>query len=203
MKRFLLLIFVSLFVLSQSYAGIIIRGTGGAAPTCTIYEQQNTGTSQINVGYDDNRWNVGEIYVAPANVDVCKVVFILEAVGDPAGSGYYYTAEIFTLDGSSNFNVSQGESASVNANNGWSGTLVEFDFTPSVSLTSGTSYAIVIHRDDGGSVDAVNYIRGYYTATDVAPFDHANEDFCRWGSAGNLASRFDGWDVRMQVYTDQ
>lgn len=207
MKRLLFSIFCLLLLafVSSSSGFIFVRTAppAGGAPTCTSYEEQNTGTSSSNVGTTSaSDWQKGTIYVAPANIDVCQINMLIDAVGDPAGQGYTYTIEIFTLSGN-NLNTSVGESVAVNADNAWNNTNVEFTFSTSVSLTSGTSYGITLHRDDGGGGDDTNRVRMHYTTTDEAPFDHANEDFCRWNSSGTLGNRFDGWDARMQIYTDQ
>jgi hypothetical protein len=181
-----------------------VTGLAAAGTTCTSYEEQNVDSStSIIGGTTASDWHKGTIYVAPANIDVCKICVILSSTGDPAGQSYTYSAEIFTLDGSSNLNVSQGETSAVNADNGWNDTQVCFEFATSVSLTSSTAYGITIHRDDGGGGDSTNFVKLSFTSTDESPFDHANEDFCRWQSGGTLGSRFDGWDVEMQVHTDQ
>lgn len=177
-------------------------GTSATGTTCTVYESQTVHSNHTHIGELSDAWYVGEVYVAPANIDVCKLVFLLDlSAGSPETQGYSYVAEIYTLSGQS-LDISQGTSSPVAADDDWSDTEVQFDFSSSVPLTATVKYGVIVRRSEG-SADASNYISTSYTETDESPLDAAAEDFKIWKDDKTRYAAFNGWDIYLRVYTEQ
>jgi len=180
---------------------IICGGSIPGAIQCESYEEQNTGSSLTTIGGTTNSWYIGTVYVAPGNIDICKIYFTLTSGGDPSGMGYTYKAYVHELSGADLGALVESSSA-VAANNGWSATTVEFSFPTSASISNGVSYGISIARADGGDADSTNYVRALYTQSDLSPLDNAAEDLTVWRNTLVRNAPFDGWDIRIKVYTE-
>lgn len=125
-------------------------GSGGE----TIFDQNvlaQNGTQPIS--YDPSYYFMGQnLYDSVINVSVTSISAILTAHGDI--SGKTYTCEIWNTDGT-NLTTKIQASAGVSGSNAWSGTVVNFTFSPSVALTGGVQYAIVFTTN--AAVSNINY----------------------------------------------
>jgi len=202
MKKIIISLFILLGLVSAYGMPLTICGSSSATGTsCTSYESQTTSSNSSHVGDSTDNWYGGQTYKAPANISVCKVILELKAAGDPAGDNYTYKVYIYDLDGTS-LDTLQGSSDAVDANNSWSDDTQEFDFSTSVSLTSGTLYGIVLARADGGGADSTDYVKIRFNSSDSSPLDHADEDFHRWKSDKSQNAEYDGYDIYLEVYNE-
>ena len=137
-------------------------------------------TVALNVTTDDNASTVGAssaqrygggLWAASSSGSVCKVRFKLTATGTI--SGLSYTVRIYSLSGN-NLDTLLGTSDAVTGVDAWSATNVDFTFASPVSVSSGTSYGVVI---TSGANDAANYISIRYQNSNAADVDLA-----RWNS---------------------
>ncbi len=134
-----------------------IDGATIVSGACTTAHTTNTGaqTGDIDVHDDADRYLAGHhLYDPGSNVSVCKVTFYLSSTGTVSGKTYYL--DIYTTPFSALVSL-QGTSASVTGDNSWNDTAVEFTFSSSVSLTSGTLYGFALRNTDG-SPDASNFV---------------------------------------------
>jgi hypothetical protein len=128
-----------------------------------VYAENTDTTITGGVGCGQATRNVTGIlgFVPADNITVKRVSFQLS---NWAGSvtGIEYRIDIFA-------NASRGEadklgsSDTVVGNGAWADTMVDFDFSTGVALTSGTSYAIGLRRVDGSTSES-NYLRVRFTA---------------------------------------
>lgn len=102
----------------------------------------------------------GFFYVTPATKQLCKIGFKMKTVAGDI-SGKTYTAYVYTLSGTTlNSVITDGTSTGISGSviTGTAATVL-FPFTGNPTLTSGTTYAIVVTP---GSTDATNYCLCYY-----------------------------------------
>ncbi len=108
----------------------------------------------------------GFFYTPSTTKQLCKVGFKLKT-GTGDVSGKTYTAYVYTLSGTTLSSViSDGTSAGVSGSviTGTAATVI-FTFSGNPTLSSGTTYAIVVTP---GSTDASNYCLGYYGSGSMA-----------------------------------
>jgi len=209
MKKLLFLLLlipsiVSAGPLQQKHLAVIAALNNSSA-TCTSYEVQSSTSGWSFVGQNSNRGQIGTVYVAPATVDVCKLVFSMYAVTATAATYDYYAA-IYTMNGTA-LNVRQGKSSAVTITQ--SDVAYDFLFATSVPLTNGVSYGIVVFMDldangepdyDEGEVD---YAGVRVNSSSVSPLDHADEMLTGWRTDNSYWTEWSDYDVKIEVWTDQ
>lgn len=135
-------------------------GGGGGSPAIWLTNSAAT-TSGFGVGYDNSYYYFGQQSIPGANTNVTKVTWKLSKAGTISGA-FTYVCKIFTMSGT-DLGTLTGTSETVSGDDAWSETLVDFTFSSPVALSSGTDYAFVIQRTDGG-VSSSNYVTARVTA---------------------------------------
>lgn len=121
------------------------------------------GTSTQSIGEIAAYRFHGIFYTPPSTMQLCKVGFKLKTQSGDI-SGKTYTAYIYTLSGTTLSSViADGTSTGISGSaiTGTAATVL-FPFTGNPTLSSGTTYAIVVTP---GSTDASNFCIGYYNGS--------------------------------------
>jgi len=168
-----LLIIALCLIAFRADAMMLIGGKVIAAVCAESYAPSVTQDQGDYVGYGDNLDFTGFIYKPTDTECVCEIYpTIREEVGDPTGNNYHI--RIFTIDGNDDVDAIIGTSAAVagatiqGAGNG--AEIGPFIFSPCVTLTGGTEYAITafidtdsnLTDDPSEELDASNYWRWAY-----------------------------------------
>jgi hypothetical protein len=126
---------------------------------CTTVYAENTSAYAdyefIGLGTNNNYYMGQHNYAPGENINVCAVVVKLRVIGVDVSDHTLY-AHIFDQDGN-NLDTELGVSGGVTGNNSWSDTEVTFSFSPAVSLSGGTNYAIVLRDADSEATHAARF----------------------------------------------
>jgi hypothetical protein len=136
--------------------------SGSCDTVVTAYNNTGASAGDYDITDATTYFYVGHHFITVAEtINVCKARFYLTLAAGTI-TGKTFTAYIYVNDGSGHLTDLLGTSTGVTGSQGWSDTAVDFTFSPAVTLSSGTTYAVVISM---GAVDADNYAEMEYTAT--------------------------------------
>lgn len=156
----LILLALSLICFSQSDAGMVIGNWYTAA--CDTAFMTNTGARSGDLDIKDigSTTFVGQTYNEGSAHSICKVTFYLTKRGnDITDKNYFVRIDSITGTDMDGNNVS--DSSTVQGNNSWDDTAVEFSFSPAATIPASTAYVITMTHD--AAVDATDYAEAEYT----------------------------------------
>lgn len=182
-----------------------------------LYDPAITGDQARNIGNSTDHDFTGWLYTAASNQDICQVdVYNAFIIGDPTGLNYHL--RIFAVVDGSNIATSVlGTSAAiaggdlVDGGNWISANAGYFVFSPSISLTNGTTYGFGIFVDDDADLnDAPENDAGNYWAMhndDERDIDAVLKGRCTWNEDGALPYPVGSVDAEddsdIKIWSDQ
>lgn len=145
----------------DGFLGQSVASGGDACSSCTSAFVTNTAATDSDWDITDSAtyYYTGHHFITGDDSTLCKATFYLTKAGTDI-STKTFNAYLFSVDGSGNLNDNGTPdyiaiSDNVTGSNDWSDTAVDFCFSSTGTLSTGTSYAVVVNM--AGGVDASNY----------------------------------------------
>lgn len=131
-------------------------GGGGSTNPVVLYDGFQGGTSTWDFGHDNLYYGAQENFMSSSNLTITKVQSYLTCSGDVSGRTAY--VKLWNTNGTSLGSL-VGTSTGVPCTNSWSSTVIDFNFSPGVSLASGTYYHFTIEFYPTNALNGTGYIR--------------------------------------------
>ena len=179
---------------------IVGGGVEEAAAVCSeneTYSYDKTTNNYTNIGYESDHFYNGTTFTqTDGDIDVCAISLrLVNIAGDPSNNDYYVS--IFANDWNESLaGAAEGTSDARGDLNLPSEEWVKFDFSSSVTLSSGTTYSIVVHTTE---VDTTDVLRLRIETTDHS---YTYGLYSQWKQNKTPDNATSAYDVPIKIWTE-